>query len=305
MSNSKGIISIVGHTAVDHLMRVPSFPAQNHSALISERHTDFGGGAANIAAGIVRLGEPCTLISAVGSDFFGSEYDRWMTTLGIQRQFFIRSDLPTPAAFVFTDLAGNQITYFDWGASQAFSEEEAPALPFVHLATADPGFNLRVAEKSTFSSFVPGQDLHRYTKEQLAGMLEHIDILFANHHEVEGMCRILHLRKEQIVESVPVVIITRGAEGSVLHEGGITERIPAIPVQMVDPTGAGDSYQAGFLTAYVRGYSTLDCCRVGAVTASFVVEHRGGQTHLPTWDEVMQRYRTNFREIPNAASRRF
>jgi len=61
----------------------------------------------------------------------------------------------------------------------------------------------------------------------------------------------LHLREEQIVESVPVVIITWGAEGSVLHEVGRTERIPAIPVQMVDPTGAGDSYQAGFLTAYV------------------------------------------------------
>ena len=90
-----------------------------------------------------------------------------------------------------------------------------------------------------------------------------------------------------------------------LHEVGRTERIPSIPVQMVDPTGAGDSYQAGFLTAYVLGYSTLDCCRVGAVTASFVVERRGGQIHLPTWDEVMQRYWTNFREVPNAASRRF
>jgi ribokinase len=115
----------------------------------------------------------------------------------------------------------------------------------------------------------------------------------------------LQLREEQIIESVPVVIITHGAEGSVLHEGGRTERIPAIPVRVVDPTGAGDSYQAGFLTAYVRGYTSLDCCRVGAVTASFVIAHRGGQTNLPSWDEVMQRYRTNFKEIPIAANRRF
>jgi ribokinase len=68
--------------------------------------------------------------------------------------------------------------------------------------------------------------LHRYTKEQLADTLENIDILFANNHEVEGMCHILQLREEQIIESVPVVIITHGAEGSVLHEGGRTEKSP-------------------------------------------------------------------------------
>lgn len=298
------MIAVVGHTALDHLMRVPFLPEKNHSALISERHSAFGGGAANIAAGIARLEEPCTLISAVGADFSGSEYDRWMSHLGIVREFFVVPDLPTPAAFIFTDEDGNQITYFDWGASRVFAEEEAPALPFVHLATADPGFNLRVAEKSNFSSFDPGQDIHRYSKEHLSGILGRISLLFANQHEVQGMCRILNLREEEIVAQVPLAVFTMGAGGSVLHEDGTTMHIPAIPVRMVDPTGAGDAYRAGFLTAYVRGYTPADCCRIGTVMASFVVEHGGCQTHLPSWDEVKIRYRVHFGEFPSAGTRR-
>jgi nucleoside kinase len=298
------MISVVGHTALDHLMRVPFLPEKNHSALITERHSAFGGGAANIAAGIARLEEPCTLISAVGSDFSGSEYDCWMSHLGIVREFFVVSDLPTPAAFIFTDEEGNQITYFDWGASRVFAKEEPPALPFVHLATADPGFNLRVAEKSNFSSFDPGQDIHRYSKAHLSGILGCISLLFANQHEVQGMCRILNLREEEIVAQVPLAVFTMGAGGSVLHEGGTTMHIPAIPVRMVDPTGAGDAYRAGFLTAYVRGYMPADCCRIGTVMASFVVEHGGCQTHLPSWDEVKMRYTVHFGEFPPTGTRR-
>jgi nucleoside kinase len=298
------MISVVGHTAFDHLMRVPFLPEKNHSALITERRSAFGGGAANIAAGIACLKEPCTLISAVGADFAGSEYDRWMSHLGITRKFFVASDLPTPAAFIFTDEEGNQITYFDWGASRVFAEEEAPALPFVHLATADPGFNLRVAERSDFSSFDPGQDIHRYSKEHLTGILGSISLLFANQHEVRGMCRILNLREEEIVAQVPLAVFTMGAGGSVLHEEGTTVHIPAIPVHMVDPTGAGDAYRAGFLTAYVRGYAPADCCRIGTVMASFVVEHGGCQTHLPSWDKVKMRFQVHFGDFPSGGSRR-
>jgi ribokinase len=84
------------------------------------------------------------------------------------------------------------------------------------------------------------------------------------------------------------------ADGSTLYTGGIEYFIPVVPVTLADPTGAGDSYRAGFLSAYVRGYSPLTCCRIGTVTASFVVEHVGCQTHLPDWNMMHSRYRQNF-----------
>jgi len=288
------MIYVVGHTAIDHISHVHHLPERNCSTHITDRQIFFGGGAANIAAGIATLGEEVTLISCIGGDFTGSEYDRWMQKLGIRQQFFSVPGTHTPTAFMFTDDTGDQMTYFEWGASKAFAEADAPTLPLVHMATADPEFNCRVAERSEFASFDPGQDVFWYTKEQLETILPNTNILFANQHEVQHMCRTLGITKEVLIQQVDMAIFTMSGDGSMLYTGGTEQFIPVVPVTLADPTGAGDSYRAGFLTAYVRGYSPLTSCRIGTVTASYVVEHPGCQTHLPTWDQMCSRYRTHF-----------
>ena len=288
------MISVVGHTAVDHISRVPHLPEKNCSTHIAERQVYFGGGAANIAAGIASLGEQVTLISCIGSDFYGCDYDRWMKSLGIHQQFFVVPDAHTPTAFMFTDDAGDQMTFFEWGASRAFATAEAPSLPFVHMATADPEFNCRVAERSEFTSFDPGQDVFWYTKEQLETILANTDILFANHHEVRQMCTTLGVTKDTLISQVDTAVFTMSGDGSTLYTGGKEHVIPALLVNLADPTGAGDAYRAGFLSAFVRGYSPLTCCRIGTVTASFVVEHPGCQTHLADWNNMESRYQKAF-----------
>ena len=296
------MIHIVGHTALDHISRVPHLPAKNCSTHISDRHIYFGGGAANIAAGIAVLGEQVTLISCTGGEFANSEYDHWMKKVGIHQQFFVVPDANTPTAFMFTDNAGDQMTFFEWGASKAFATSEAPYLPFVHMATADPEFNCRVAERSEFASFDPGQDVFWYTKEQLGTILANTDILFANQHEVEQMCTTLGVTRDTIVRQVGTAIFTMSGDGSTLYTRGAEHFIPVVPVTLIDPTGAGDAYRAGFLSAYVRGYPPLTCCKIGTVTASFVVEHAGCQTHLAGWDTMRIRYQQYFGslELPAA-----
>lgn len=288
------MIHVVGHTAIDHISRVPHLPEANHSVHITDRQVFFGGGAANIAAGIAMLGEQVTLHSCTGDDFKGSDYERWMEKLGILREFFEVPHTHTPTAFMFTDDAGRQVTFFEWGASKAFATAEAPALPLVHLATADPEFNCRVAQNSDFVSFDPGQDVFWYTKEQLESLIGNTDVLFANQHEVKQMCTTMGITKDALIRRVDMAVFTKGGDGSMLYVKGKEHVIPAVPVTLSDPTGAGDSYRSGFLSAYVRGYSPLSCCRIGTVTASYVVEHAGCQTHLPTWDMMLERYRKHF-----------
>lgn len=296
------MIHVVGHTAVDHISHVHHLPERNCSTHITDRQVFFGGGAANIAAGIAMLGEAVTLISCVGSDFAGGDYDQWMHKIGIHQQFFVVPDTHTPTAFMFTDDDGDQMTFFEWGASKKFADAEAPALPLVHMATADPEFNCRVAEKSEFVSFDPGQDVFWYTKEQLESIIGNADILFANQHEVQQMCKTMGITKEALLAQVDTAIFTMSGDGSTLYTKGTAHFIPVVPVTLADPTGAGDAYRAGFLSAYVRGYSALTCCRIGTVTASYVVEHPGCQTHLPTWDKMLERYKKPFGslEIPLA-----
>lgn len=288
------MIHIVGHTAIDHISKVPHLPKANCSTHITDRQVYFGGGASNIAAGIAMLGESVTLHSCIGNDFSDSAYDRWMTRLGIHRQFFVVPEAHTPTAFMFTDDNGDQMTFFEWGASRAFATADAPSLPFVHMATADPNFNCRVAERSEFVSFDPGQDVFWYNKEQLGSIIDNANILFANQHEVSQMCDTLNITRDMLIKKVDTAIFTMSGDGSTLYAGGKDFFIPVVPVTLADPTGAGDSYRAGFLSAYVRGYSPLTCCKIGTVTASFVVEHVGCQTHLPSWDIMEERYQQHF-----------
>ncbi len=288
------LIHVTGHTAIDHISRVGTLPRPNSSATITDRKIFYGGGAANIATGIARLGGDVTLVSAVGGDFAGSDYDAWLDSLGVVKQFYVVPGAHTPTAFMFTDGSGDQVTFFEWGASEIFREAEPPSFPFVHMATADPVYNVKIAEKAEFSSFDPGQDLHRYSAEQLNDILSHISLLFANNHEVEGMCRMTGLSPEDITGQVPMAVFTSGPRGSTLHFRSEEWHIPAVPVRMADPTGAGDAYRAGFLTAYARGAAPLACCRVGTVCASFAVEAAGCQTNLPDWQRMAERYRRVF-----------
>jgi sugar/nucleoside kinase (ribokinase family) len=285
---------VVGHTAYDHLFRVERFPERHASSPVRDHHTYFGGGGANVAAGIARLGGACTLISAVGPDFPGSEYDRWMQTLGVTRDYFVVKDRCTPSAYVFTDDSGDQITFFEWGASEFFHHAKAPALERVHLATADPDFNARVARESSFVSFDPGQDLPWYSVEQLETILNSLTLLFANRHEMDRLCEMLDTTQEELITWIPLVVITRDVQGSMLFERGNRHSIPVVPVTLADPTGAGDAYRAGFLTAYEQKYPPLICARIGTVTASFAVEKVGCQTNLPDWIGMEERYRQYF-----------
>jgi nucleoside kinase len=71
---------------------------------------------------------------------------------------------------------------------------------------------------------------------------------------------------------------------------------------MVDPTGAGDAYRAGFLAALHKGYEPLTACRIGTVTASFVVEQTGCQTNLADWGRMEERYRQSFGSLDEPKS---
>jgi ribokinase len=171
------------------------------------------------------------------------------------------------------------------------------------MATADPVFNCKVAERSEFVSFDPGQDVFWYNKEQLGSIIDNANILFANQHEVKQMCETLGITREMLIAKVDTAIFTMSGDGSTLYSEGHEHFIPVVPVTLADPTGAGDSYRAGFLSAHVRGYSPLTCCKIGTVTASFVVEHVGCQTHLPDWDAMKERYRVHFGTLETPTSR--
>lgn len=298
MSNKTDLLAI-GHTAFDYIIQVKEFPMPNSSTAIKRMKTLYGGAAANVAVVASTLGLKTSLVSAVGNDFVGSEYQSKLINLGINTEnMIVIEDEKTPTAFVLTDSNDDQISYFYWGAATEFKNSHIPyesieRADAVHLATGDPGFNRRSGEyaneKGKLISFDPGQDLHMYSKNDLESVIKICDILFGNHHEIKRIQETLKMDIDDLREFGPdIVVTTHGQDGSSICDDREI-KIDAIIRDTVDPTGAGDSYRAGFLNAYLKGEDLETCGKFASAVASFVVEAEGCQTNVPNESMVKER----------------
>lgn len=298
MSNKTDLLAI-GHTAFDYILQVKEFPQPNSSTSINKMKTLFGGAAANVAVVASSLGLKSSLVSAVGNDFIGSIYQNKLKDLSIDiENMIVIEDEKTPTAFVLTNPNDDQISYFYWGAASQFKNSEPPhkainKVDAVHLATGDPGYNRRSGkvahEKGKLISFDPGQDLHMYSKTELEAVIKICDILFGNHHEIKRIQKTLNMSINDLRNFGPdIVVTTHGKDGSSICTDKEI-KIDAIIRHTVDPTGAGDSYRAGFLNAYLNGEDLETCGKFASSVASFVIEAEGCQTNVP--DEIMVKER--------------
>lgn len=292
------IISVVGHIALDYIVDVENIAGKNESSPVIDYEEYPGGGAANIAVAIAKLGGKSQLISPVGTDFSSSGYEKLLKEAGVDlSHLYSIADRKISKAFIFTDREDNQTTYFYWGASSKFKDLEPEPADFVHLATADCVYNAKIAQISGFVSFDPGQDLVTYSKENLETILAHTDILFANRHEIKRVSEMTGMSFSDLRSMIDVIVVTYDSKGSKIYTGSEEWEIPVVSVKALDPTGAGDAYRAGFLLAYTRGYSLPICGKIGSTVASFAVQTRGCQTSLPTWEEMKSRYEANFGKL--------
>lgn len=289
----------VGHTAFDYIIKVNEFPHANSSTSITSMKTFYGGAAANVATVASKLGLKTYLVSAVGGDYLDSSYEQQMEDMDIDtsHRILIQED-KTPTAFVFTNKEHDQISYFYWGAATHFKESKPPInaigdVKAVHLATGDPNFNWKCGKAAHLEgkliSFDPGQDLHMYSTKELKGVLEICDILFGNHHEIDRILNTLNLDIQELRDFGPSIVVkTQGKNGSVIY-GPEEIQVDALLRESHDPTGAGDSYRAGFLKAYLEGKSLEECGKFASAVASFIVEAEGCQTNIPTLEMVETR----------------
>jgi len=228
------------------------------------------------------VGGDCELISPVGADFANSDYEAHLMKLGVKLGRLVRlKDEETAKAYIFTDEKHNQVTYFFWGASRHFPELKAPKAEMVHLVTASPKFNVRMAQSADFVSFDPGQDLAMYSKKDLLSILGKTNILFANKHEIQRICRMTGKSFSELKEEVETVVITYDVDGSKIYAGDVIE-IPSIKVRSI---------------GLVKNYDLETCGKIGTTVASFIVERKGCQTNLPSWKQMKERYERIFGEL--------
>ena len=294
-------MGVYGHTAIDIIYNADEFPQPNSCVELKGREEHFGGTGANIARIASSLDVKVALASHVGDDFPKS-FMNALKKSGVDTTDVVKvRGKRTSFIIMISDKNHSQIGFVDQGA--VLEQERLPvrthtvlSSKFVHIGTGRPSYSVKVAKlarkKKKTVGFDPAQELsYVYTPETFKAVLEHTDILFANSAELERARGYLNLKEDaELLSYVKMIVNTRGGEGSrILTEDDEIIVGTIQPDNVVDTTGAGDGFRAGFYAGLSRSLSMEECAWFGAAVASFVVEGVGAQSTLPTWDMVQRR----------------
>jgi adenosine kinase len=307
---------ICGSVAYDSILLFPDrFKAHilpdrlhilNVSFLVPEMRREFGGCAANIAYSLHLLGDVALPMAAAGHDF--APYRKRLMEMGISVEYIRTIDEAfTAQAFITTDLDDNQITAFHPGAMQfAHLNKVSDAKGKAALGIVAPdGRQAMIDHAAQFAEagipfiFDPGQGLPMFNGGELLRFIEQATWVAVNDYEWGMLQERTGLSAEAIAARVKALVITKGGEGSVIHEGTRIWSIPcAKPRTITDPTGCGDAYRAGLIHGLLHGLDWQTTGRLASLLGAIKIESRGPQNHTFTRDDVRRRYSENFGQAP-------
>ncbi len=273
--------------------------AERLYAHMGPAHQVSGGSAGNTAAGVAALGGRAGFIGQVAPDQLGTFYRHDLAAAGVE---FITPAAevgqPTARSMILVTPDGHRTMNTFLGAAQhlpksALDEKQIEDSAIVYLEgylwdPETPRYAMiRAIElahqsdrKVAFTlSDMFCVDRHRDGFNQLLEE-RRVDILFANQAEIEALAGVAHLDSavEAIAARVETLVVTRSEDGALATRGGRRAEVPAAPIErLVDTTGAGDLFAAGFLLGTARGKSLEDSLRLGAIAAAEVIQHYGAR----------------------------
>jgi sugar/nucleoside kinase (ribokinase family) len=282
-----------GMTLVDEAQAQALYAAMGPAKEIS------GGSAANTLAGLAALGSTCAFIGQVSEDQLGEVFAHDIRAGGITFDTPARPGQPSTArCLIFVTPDGQRTMNTFLGASQflpaaALSEAAIADAKVLYLEGYlwDPE-EPRAAMRRAISAARDADREVAFTLSDAFVIARHgddfralladgqIDILFANHVELAALTGTEDFEAgiALLAPQVPVLVVTRGAEGAVAVRQGERAEVPAEPIaKVVDTTGAGDLFAAGFLHGHVNARPLAECLTMGAVAAAEIISHYGAR----------------------------
>ncbi len=258
-----------------------------------------GGSAANTAAGIASLGAKASFIGKVKNDETGRLFAHDLKAIDVHYDVAPAEDGPATArSFILVTPDGERTMNTYLGACQNLTPDDvnpdtvrASSIVYLEGYLWDPPAAKDAFRKAVRIAHEAGNQValtlsdafcvDRYRDEFLGLMRDgSLDILFANIHELQSLygtsdanSALAALREENVLG-----VITRSANGALVVSRGETLAIPAFPVErVVDTTGAGDLFAAGFLAGLTRNLDLTDCARLGGLAAAEIISHLGAR----------------------------
>lgn len=275
----------------------------NLSFLVDKLSVEFGGTAGNIAYNLALLGEKADIIATAGQDFAGYKSHLLLSGIETTSVRMLEGEM-TSSAYVFTDKDDNQIAAFHPGAgARAYDtpiNTDGRALAIVAPGCVEDmvAFPRMYRKSNVKYAFDPGQQTLALSPDALKECITGALIVFASDYELGLISQKTGWTEEVILQNTSTLVVTYGSKGSrVRTPTGEVNISPAVAEKVVDPTGAGDAYRAGFIKGMVAGFDYEHSARLGSVVASYCIEMYGTQNHAFTMEQLKDRYIRTYGDV--------
>jgi len=308
MRNASPKVVCLGAHIVDVLGRpVTDIPPGQGRRVLDEIRMTAAGTAGGTAVDLARLGARVTSIGPVGDDTVGRLLLDLLSGHGVDvTQVALKPGLATPCTILPVRPNGERPALHAPGAMGTLTAADVDRrliaeADVLHVGGPDVLGDFTVDALPELLRFarengtVTTMDLLSVGRPELVEMLqpswEHTQYLLPNDDQIRGVTGIHDLHEAAAAvraHGVGTVVVTMGGEGSLLSTDGGTERIPAFDVPVVDTTGCGDGFTAGFTVGLCRGWSLSDAARLGTAAAALVAQGLGSDAGIVDFASTMQ-----------------
>ena len=291
-----------GALNLDKLFKVNKLARAEEESFIEDYSETCGGSAANTAVGLARLGCKVGYIGKVGCDREGDVLIKDFCNEGVNIDGVVRAEQGKSGVVMgFVDKKGARALYVDPGVNDTVNIDEVNAryaaqAQFLHLTSFVGEESLQTQKKlldavpdSTKVSFDPGALYARKGYLPLEPIIRKTHVLMPNILELTILTGEISYHKGadiMIEKGVKIVVVKLGGDGCYITDGHEQHLIKPFKVDVVDTTGAGDAFCAGFLYGLVNDKSLLDCGKLGNFVASRCIVKMGARAGLPATEDL-------------------
>ncbi len=289
-------IVAIGRINIDVNMSVKTLPKVNEHVIAEEGRIAFGGSAANFAMQSARLGSKTSLVSCLGDDTYGQLAMKEIANAGVETNSLLVLEKQSTGIFFYAhNPAGERIVVVEPGANRflerhLFEDDGLIDAQLVHVAGSFPMMIDRVSEVTTTNGMIlsldPGRAADNLDYEKI---LRRTDLLFLSQRELKDYFKITPTEKalRALAKTFPgIIVLKMGEKGAIATDGFEYCTSDVFEAPVVDTLGAGDSFAAGFVTAWMKSERIEQALNVANAVASLTITKAGAQNGQPILDDV-------------------
>ncbi len=292
-----------GSLCIDFVFKIGKYPKKGSSNLSMASIIDCGGTMGNFLVGCSRLGLRCGVIGIVGGDRYGQMIVERLRASSVDTSMLVVDERgPTAKVVCIVDRRGERTFIVDPGVQKNVVLPEGAkeyvikcrafhtdCLSVRHAASLLEEARRHGVMTSADVGFLAEHAIQLVEEGWVCDVVKWCDLVFVSEANAKRLFPSLSLSdvlSKILEQGVKVVVATLGRRGCVVADGSKVVRVRAFEVDVVDTTGAGDAFEAGFIFSLLRGLEPREAALFGCAVAAIKCTRLGAQAGLPTLDEV-------------------